>query len=148
MTTQLTAQQSRRDPSVWTSDTAWLIYLGLATVVIHLVVGSRYGFHRDELQTLEDARHLSWGYVAYPPLPPFFGHLSLLLFGTSLAGFRFFASLACAASMFVTGLVTREMGGNRTAQLMAAASTSTFVLIAGTVMQYVSFDYLLWTLVA
>jgi hypothetical protein len=47
-----------------------------------------YSFQRDELQTLDDARHLAYGYVAYPSLTPLFGRLSLTLFGTSLRGFR------------------------------------------------------------
>jgi len=69
-----------------------LLALAAATVLVHALVGGRYGFHRDELATLDDARQLAWGYVAYPPVTPFFGWLSLQLFGTSLSGFRFFAS--------------------------------------------------------
>jgi len=36
--------------------------LGLAslTMIAHLFVGPAFGFHRDELQTLDDARHLAW----------------------------------------------------------------------------------------
>ena len=78
-------------------DRGWLtILLGLAalTLIIHLLIGGRYGFHRDELATLDDAKHLAWGYVAYPPITPFFARLSLEFFGTSLTGFRFFAALA------------------------------------------------------
>src|ERR1700676_4600594 len=97
--------------SFWLGDTAWLIYLALLTVIVHLAVGQRYGIHRDELATLDDARHLAWGYVAYPPVTPFFGRLSLEIFGTSLTGFRFFAALACALSILLTGLMTRELGG-------------------------------------
>src|SRR6478735_1453089 len=73
-------------------DASLLICIAFATVIIHLITGTRYGFHRDELATLEDARHLAWGYIAYPPITPFFGWISLKLFGTSLTGFRFFAS--------------------------------------------------------
>ena len=47
---------------------AILLALGAAVVVVHLLTGERYGFHRDELATLDDARHLAWGYVAYPPV--------------------------------------------------------------------------------
>jgi len=57
--------------STWRSDAAVLIYIACATIVVHLLTGGRYGFHRDELATLDDARHLSWGYVAYPPITPF-----------------------------------------------------------------------------
>src|ERR1035438_3638003 len=78
--------------SRWTSDAAILIYLASATVLVHLVTGQQYGFHRDELATLDDARHMAWGFVAYPPVTPLFGRMSLMLFGTSLTGFRFFAA--------------------------------------------------------
>lgn len=143
------SSRSLNEPgAVWPAENTWLAALALLTVAIHLWCGNQYGFHRDELATLEDARHLAWGYVAYPPLTPFFGHLSLALFGTSLVGFRFFASLACAVSVFITGLMAREMGGGVKAQLTAAAASAFFVLVAGSLMQYVSFDYLMWTLVA
>jgi 4-amino-4-deoxy-L-arabinose transferase-like glycosyltransferase len=132
----------------WNSDTAWLVYLALTTVVIHLLVGNRYGFHRDELQTLEDSRYLDWGFVAYPPVTPFFARLSLVLFGTSLVGFRLFASLANAVSIVMSGLIAKEMGGGRKAQLAAALATTPFCLVAGSLMQYVSFDYLWWVLIA
>ena len=50
----------------------WPILLGIsaAVTVLHLATNGRYGFHRDELQFLSDARHLDWGFVAYPPLTP------------------------------------------------------------------------------
>jgi hypothetical protein len=132
--------------SCWRSDVAVLLYLAVATVIVHVLAGGRYGFHRDELATLDDARHLAWGYVAYPPLTPFFSRLSLLLFGTSLVGFRFFASVACAVSIFMTGLMARELSGQRSAQLIAAAAAIPFNLGAGSLMQYVSFDYAWWVL--
>lgn len=131
----------------WTSDVAILVYLAAITVVIHVVTGGRYGFHRDELATLDDARHLSWGYVAYPPVTPFFGRLSLTLFGTSLTDFRFFAALAAAGSVFLGGLMTRELGGGRSAQLIAAVAATPFCLGAGSLMQYVAFDYFWWVLI-
>jgi 4-amino-4-deoxy-L-arabinose transferase-like glycosyltransferase len=132
--------------SFWVSDTSVLIYMALMTIVLHWITGHRYGFHRDELATLEDARHLDWGFVAYPPITPLFGRLSLILFGTSLAGFRFFAAVAEAAALVLTGLMAREMGGGRGAQLLAAAAAIPFCLAGGALMQYVSFDYLCWVL--
>ena len=81
-------------------NTTLLAAIALATLLVHVLLGDRYGFHRDELATLDDARHLAWGYVAYPPVTPFFARISLELFGTSLAGFRFFAALADAAAVF------------------------------------------------
>jgi hypothetical protein len=134
--------------SIWMSDAALLIYIALATVIVHWITGHQYGFQRDELATLEDSRHLDWGFVAYPPITPLFGRLSLILFGTSLAGFRFFAAVAEATAVVLTGLMAREMGGGRSAQLVAAAAAIPFCIAGGAMMQYVSFDYLFWVLSA
>ena len=130
------------------SDTLRLVAIALATVVVHLAAGGRYGFHRHEMATLDDARHLAWGYVAYPPVTPFFARISLALFGTSLVGFRFFAFVVEAIAVVLTGLMARELGGRRGAQLVAAAAAVPFCLAGGAVMQYVSFDYLFWVLAA
>jgi len=134
--------------SAWTGDVAVLIYLALATILVQFLFGARFGFQRDELATLDDARHLAWGYVAYPPMTPFFGRIALTLFGTSLAGFRFFAALAQAVSVVLTRLMARELGGGRGAQLVAAAAAVPFCLASGALMQYVAFDYLCWVLAA
>ncbi len=88
--TETSMDNSASQRSVWSGDLAILVYIALATVIAHVLTAGRYGFHRDELATLDDARHLAWGYVAYPPITPFFGRLSLILFGTSL---EVFASL-------------------------------------------------------
>jgi Dolichyl-phosphate-mannose-protein mannosyltransferase len=121
-----------------------LFLFGAAVLIVHLLAGGRYGFHRDELATLDDARHLSWGYVAYPPVTPFFGWISLKLFDTSLTGFRLFAAVSCSAAVIITGLMARALGGNTGAQALAAAAAIPFALGAGSLMQYVSFDYLAW----
>lgn len=123
---------------------AILLAASAAVLVVHLLTGGRYGFHRDELATLDDATHLSWGYVAYPPVTPFFGWVSLKLFGTSLTGFRFFATVSTSVAVVFTGLMARELGGKSGAQALAAGAAIPFAIGAGTLMQYVSFDYLAW----
>jgi uncharacterized membrane protein len=137
-----------RRVSIWRSDTAILAYIAFGTVIAHLLTGNRYGFHRDELAVLDDARHLAWGYVAYPPVTPFFARLSLALFGTSLVGFRFFAAAVQALAVFLTGLMAREFGGKRDAQILAALGAVPFCLGAGALMQYISFDYVCWVMAA
>jgi 4-amino-4-deoxy-L-arabinose transferase-like glycosyltransferase len=122
----------------------WL--LAGAAVLLLLWTNRGYGFHRDELATLDDARHLAWGFVAYPPLTPFFGWISLHLFGTWLPGFRLFASIAAALVAVLTAAIVREFGGGRTPQILAAAATLPFGLATGSLMQYVAFDYLWWVL--
>ena len=121
-----------------------LLALASAVLLIHVVTGGRYGFHRDELATLDDAQHLAWGYVAYPPVTPFFGWVSLKLFGTSLTGFRLFAAVSASVAVVLTGLMARELGGKIGAQALAASAAIPFALATGSLMQYVSFDYLAW----
>ena len=132
----------------WKSGTAIVTGIAAGTVAVHVATGARYGFDRDELMLLEDARHLAWGYVAYPPMTAFFGRVALELFGASLVGFRFFAAVVQAAALVLTGLMAKEMGGGRWAQVVAALAGVPFCLGAGALMQYISFDYVCWVLVA
>ncbi len=127
-----------------------LLALATAKLVFHLLTNGQYGFHRDELATLDDARRLAWGYVAYPPLTPFLGRIELELFGTSLTGFRFFAALAQSVAMVVTGLMARRLGGGRAAMLTAAiaAMLAPISLSASSMFQYVSFDFLWFVLLS
>ncbi len=119
-------------------------------LAFHVLLNTRYGFHRDELATLANARHLDWGYVAYPPLAPFLGRVALALFGPSLTGFRFFAALAQSVAIVVSALIARELGGHRAAMFLAAAATAIapISLGASSLFQYVSFDYLWFVLTA
>ncbi len=127
-----------------------LVAFATLKLFFHVLVNIRYGFHRDELATLSDAQHLDWGYVAYPPLTPFVGRIALVLFGTSLSGFRFFAALAQSVAIVVTGLMARELGGKSSAMFIAAAATAVtpISLGASSLFQYVSFDYLWFVLLA
>lgn len=127
-----------------------LLLLVGAKLLFHLVTNQQYGFHRDELATIDDARHLAWGYVAYPPLTPFVGRVALTLFGASLTGIRFFAALAQCIAIVVAALIARDFGGKRWAQLTAAIAVlvAPVSLAASSLFQYVSFDYLWWVLIA
>jgi len=138
------------DRSRLRNDLIPLLLLALLRLALHLLLNTQYGFHRDELQVLDDARHLDWGYVPYPPLTPFLGWVELHLFGTSLSGFRFFAALAQCAAMVLTGLIARELGGRRFAVLIAAVATATmpFSLVMSSMLMYSSLDLLWWVGIA
>jgi len=131
-------------------DLVALLALALLRFVLHVLLNTCYGFHRDELQVLDDARHLDWGYVPYPPLTPFLGWIELQLFGTSLTGFRVFAVLAQCAAMVLAGLIARELGGKRFAQFVAALATACmpFSLIMSSMLMYSSLDLLWWVAIA
>ncbi len=130
--------------------TAVVAFIALAIAVVHLLTNQRYGFHRDELQTLSDALHLDWGFVPYPPLTPFLERIGLQLFGLSLVGLRVFSVIAQSTAIFITGLMAWELGGGRLAQATAALAIAVapLALFEGTEFQYTSFDYLWWVLLA
>ncbi len=127
-----------------------LLVIAAAVALLHMLTNGRYGFHRDELQFLSDARRMDWGFVAFPPLTPFLEHIGLALFGISLVGLRLFSVLAQAAVIVVSGLMARELGGGRFAQVITALTVafSPLPLFSGTEFQYTSFDFLWWVLAA
>lgn len=67
-------------------DNLILLAIAAAVAVVHMATNGRYGFHRDELQTLSDALHMDSGFVAYPPFTPLVERLGLVLFGLRLLG--------------------------------------------------------------
>jgi len=123
--------------------------IAVAAAILHIATNGRYGFHRDELQFLSDARHLDWGYVPYPPLTPFIQRISLGLFGLSLIGLRMFSVISQTTIILVTGLMARDLGGGRLAQVAAALSValSGVPIFEATEFQYTSFSFLWWVLV-
>jgi hypothetical protein len=132
------------------ADNVFLFAIAAAIAILHLLTNSRYGFHRDELQFLSDARHMDWGFVAYPPFTAFVERISMALFGLNMVGLRLLSVLAQAMAIMVTGLMTRELGGRRLAQITAALAValSPLPLFEGTEFQYTTFDYLWWVLIA
>lgn len=127
---------------------AWrpLAALTLAIAALHIATNGAYGFHRDELQVLDDARHMAWGFVAYPPLAPAIERISMALFGVSLRWLRLAPVLAQALVLLLTGMTAAELGGGRFAQLVAAlaVAASPLPMFNATEFQYTSFD-MLWT---
>ena len=126
------------------------LLIAVAVLLIHMATNHRYGFHRDELQVIDDARDLAWGYVVYPPLTPAIARLSLELFGPSLVALRFFSALAMSGVIFLAAAMARELGGGDRAQILAAAMTAIapIVVIQGSLFQYVAFDFLWWVVIA
>jgi hypothetical protein len=132
------------------TDTWVLVGIAASVAVAHLLTNGRYGFHRDELQVLSDARHLDWGFVPYPPLTPVVERISMSMFGLSLVGLRLASVMAQAILVVVAGLMARELGGGRLAQVAAtlAVALAPLTIFEGTEFQYTTFDNLWWVLIA
>jgi hypothetical protein len=77
-----------------------------------------YGYHRDELyfRMLPAA----WGYVDQPPLTPLLAHWFSALFTDAAWAVRIPATIAMMTSVLVVALLTRELGGGRGSQALAA----------------------------
>jgi dolichyl-phosphate-mannose--protein O-mannosyl transferase len=118
-------------------DNYLLLYLALTKLVIHFISNGffNYGYFRDELYYLACSDHLAWGYVDQPPLSIFLLAISRLLFGDSIFALRLFPALAGAATVFLTGLMVRRLGGGKFAQALAAVA-----VIASSA--FLSFQYL------
>ena len=132
------------------SDAAVLALIGLGVALFHVLTNGQYGFHRDELDILVNAQYPAWGYVAYPPLTPFLARIEYAVFGLSLVGMRLLPAVGAGIAAALAGLMARDMGGARRAQMLAAAAVAIapVAMTAGTLMQYMSFDYLWWVLIA
>jgi 4-amino-4-deoxy-L-arabinose transferase-like glycosyltransferase len=80
-----------------------------------------YGYYIDEPYYLACARRLDWGYIDLPPLSVLVLRAITSVLGNSIIAIRLPAALAGAATAFVTGRLTRELGGGLFAELTAAA---------------------------
>jgi Dolichyl-phosphate-mannose-protein mannosyltransferase len=131
-------------------EAALVLAIAGSVAVLHVLTNGRYGFHRDELQTLSDALHMDWGFVAYPPLTPFVERVSMAVFGYSMVGLRLASVIAQLLAVVVTARMAQALGGGRVAQTLAAlaVTVSPLPLFEGTEFQYSTFDYLWWVLIA
>nr|WP_255682908.1 glycosyltransferase family 39 protein [Dyella sp. 2HG41-7] len=127
-----------------------VVAIALLVGVAHMLTNGQYGFHRDEWQFLSDAQHLDWGFVPYPPLTAALEHLGLSMFGLSLVGLRLFSVMAQVLVIIVSGLMVRDLGGGRLAQIFTAIAValSPVPMFEATEFQYSSFDLLWWVLIA
>ena len=98
----------------------WVVIISIAGLVIHMLTYNTLGFHRDEFLYLSLGRHLSTGYWSNPPMIGFIAYLSQLLPGDPLFNARLFPAIAGAVLVILTGLITRELGGNQYARFSPA----------------------------
>src|SRR5215469_12216016 len=50
----------------WPSGTGMLILIAVASILLHTLTNSQYGFHRDELATVDNGQHLDRGVRRIP----------------------------------------------------------------------------------
>jgi len=131
-------------------DFAWLpvtAVAGLLTAVL-IAFSDRYGYHRDELYFIQSGRHLAWGYPDQPPLVPLIARLMTDLAPGSLVLLRLPSAIAGGLLVLLTALLTRELGGRRTAQVLAGAVIAVAPVVTGAshLLSTTTFNLPVWAL--
>lgn len=124
-----------------TSFFTWPLVCALFLALL-AAVGSRYGYHRDELYFLEAGRHPAWGYADQPPLVPLAATAWHWLTGGSLWAFRLVPAVAGAVVVALAASTARELGGDRRDAAWSAAvvGTSTTLLVTAHLFGTTVFD--------
>ncbi len=130
--------------------TAALLALAAVKLLLHLATNHNYGYFIDELYYLACSEHLDFGYVDHPPMIALVTRLIRTFLGDSLPALRFLPALAGAATVFLAGLIARELGGGRFAQGLAALAilVCPLYLYMNTILSMNALDGLIWTLAA
>ena len=104
----------------FTSGPVIVLYLAFAKLLLHLFTAARYGIFRDEMYYVACSKYLAWGYVDHPPMNVFIAWFARHVLGDSPIALRLLPAVAGAVLVWMTGKLTREMGGSRFAQALSA----------------------------
>ncbi len=124
--------------------------IAVACFLLHLIINfsGAYGFFRDELYYIACSDHLAWGYVDQPPFSLFLLKLSRIIFGDSLTAIRIVPIVMHSATIVVTGLMVKEMGGKIFAIFIACLVIALSPIHLGMSLIYSmnSIDIFIWAL--
>jgi hypothetical protein len=139
-------------PNSKNRDLLLLLTLAAAKFLVHFAnnLNGAYGFFRDEFYYIACSDHLAFGYVDQPPLSILLLKISRIFFGDSLAAIRLFPALAGALTVLLAGLITKELGGGRFAQLFGGLCVllAPMHLAMNSFYSMNAFDIMFWTAAA
>lgn len=137
-----------------TGNTNNLLILGFLSLILFviLMISSTikpYGFFIDELYFLACSKRLAFGYIDQPPLSIALLTLMQKLFGSSMLVVRLLPALSISATVFVTGLTARRLGGSLASMLLAglAVMVMPVLLLFGSFYSMNAYEPLIWTTV-
>ncbi len=127
-----------------------LAALVIAKLLIHALTAGRYGYFIDELYYVACSDHLDFGYVDHPPLSIALLYMTRLVLGSSLLAMRLVPAVVGAATIVVTVLIARELGGGRFARFLAGltALIAPIYLALSNYYSMNAYDVFFWALAA
>ncbi len=127
----------------------WLItvFFIVLKLCLHLLTGTNYELHRDEMLYFNMGSHPAFGYLTVPPVTGFFAFLVKNIFGYSVFGIRLVPALFGAATLFIIAKMVKDLGGGILALTIAATA---FLFAPGFLLLFSlftpnAFEYFLWT---
>lgn len=125
-----------------------VLIVASAKVAFFLAIAGMWGIHRDEFYYLAGGRRLDWGYVDHPPITPLLYRIGDIVFGSSQVGLHTVPALLSGVLVVVAALLARELGGGRTAQIIAAmgVAVAPMFLTTSHFTSTVTVDILLWSI--
>ncbi len=125
MTNALVTENSQR------ADVAVIGALSFGLFFLHMLFNGRYGYFVDELYYLACSHHLDWGYVDQAPLIAMITWFERVTLGDSLHALRLLPAVAAGVRVLLTGLIARELGAKRYAQVLACIAVIVAPLYLG-----------------
>ena len=126
-----------------------LLAIALLVFAAHVLTNwiAVYDYFRDEFYYIACTDHLDWGYVDHPPLSILILWINRILLGDSMLALRLPTAIASAVLVYLAGLLVRELGGEKRAQLLASISVAVapIYLLVGDFYSMNAFEALFWT---
>jgi 4-amino-4-deoxy-L-arabinose transferase-like glycosyltransferase len=124
------------------------LLIALLVFVAHALTNwlAVYDYFRDEFYFIACTGHMDWGYVDHPPLSILILWFNRLILGDSMLALRIPTAIASAAVVYLTGILVRELGGEKRAQLLACISVAgvPIYLLLGDFYSMNAFEALFW----
>jgi hypothetical protein len=129
----------------------WILIVFMALkLTVHFSTAGTYELQRDAFMYIDLGNHLDWGYHSVPPSIAMFANIARFLFGDTTFAIKFFPAIIGALSLMLIGIMVREAGGGKRAQVFAllAFLLSPAFLRSNSLFQPVSFNQFYWLLLA
>lgn len=125
-----------------TGETALIIYLVAVKIIFHLIL-PEYGIFRDELYYIAIGDNFNFSNMDMLPLSPLYLKFFTFVFGYSIKAIHLASALLGGASLLLTCLITKELGGGKYAVILSGIFIlfSGFIIF-GSLFSYDSIDFL------